>query len=196
MSKKNKKRANSAIPEGFIPLTLPYEEPEEMNQECNLGEMEQVLTGLGSLLIQTAAYVMQIRDFIAEAYCDKAYGEEELDEVLNNDVLVLDPEGEQEITDTADCLQRFPWFENVSVFEPVPGSKELYITCDAKNILNANGKKYLTGPAVVIRMEDNPEKEGSVTLEDAFFVMKALSDRYGLLVEAATGKNIKAICIN
>ena len=57
-------------------------------------------------------------------------------------------------------------------------------------------KKYIIGPCAVIYMEDEQEQEGTVTFEDVTSVMSALANRYGFLVDAATGEKTKAICIS
>lgn len=203
MSKTNKNNGCIEIPEGLVAL-IPCRECQGESQEeepdvvsefvDNIAEMGVLLKGVSSLLAEVATYVGNMSDCLVEAFADECFSEDE--EALDHDVLVITPNGEQHITDVRQCMQDFPWFKKVSVFEPVPGRDDLFITCDVNNIVTTEFEKYLTGPAVIIRMEENPEKEGSITSEDAIYVMRVLAERHGLLVSDSSGKKIRAICIS
>lgn len=190
------KGGNRAIPGAFHNSFFACEETDHEETDYDAADMEAFLDNLGTLLIQTASYVMKLRDVFAELAYDERCSEEETNEQPDHDVLIISPSGIPEITDSQDCKERFPWFDKVSVFEPVPGCKNLFITCDADNMKIVEDKKYLIGPGVVINMDDNPEQEGTVTLEDALFTLSSLANRFGFLVDEATGEKNKAICIS
>ncbi len=205
MSKTNKNDRCMEIPEELVAM-IPCMKCQENCQEeetitgaeliNDLAEMAGLFKGISSLLAQTANYVGRVSDCLAEAFADERFSADENEEELDHDVLVITPNGEQLITDVRQCMQDFPWFKKVSVFEPVPGRDDLFITCDVNSIVTTDFEKYLTGPAVIIRMEENPEKEGSITTEDAIYVMRVLAERHGLLVSDSSGKKIRAICIS
>ena len=83
-----------------------------------------------------------------------------------------------------------------AVFDATGGYFDGDTLVGSLGIVTTDFEKYLTGPAVIIRMEENPEKEGSITTEDAIYVMRALTERHGLLVSDSSGKKIRAICIS
>lgn len=203
MSKTNKNNGCFEIPEGLVAL-FPCRECQGESQKedvvsevaDDIAEMGVLLKEFSSLLAAVAVHVENVADGLIETFADEGFSEDEDEEALDHDVLVINPNGEQHITDVRQCMQDFPWFKKVSVFEPVPGRDDLFITCDVSSIVTTEFEKYLTGPAVIIRMEENPEKEGSITTEDAIYVMRALAERHGLLVSDSSGKKIRAICIS
>ena len=203
MSKTNKNNGCIEIPERLVDL-FPCRECQGESQEedvvsevaDDIAEMGVLLKEFSSLLAAVAVHVGNVADCLIETFADECFSEDEDEEALDHDVLVINPNGEQHITDVRQCMQDFPWFKKVSVFEPVPGRDDLFITCDVSSIVTTGFEKYLTGPAVIIRMEENPEKEGSITTEDAIYVMRALAERHGLLVSDSSGKKIRVICIS
>ena len=205
MSKTNKNDGCMEIPEGLVALFPCKEcqgEPKEKEAKGvsefadDIAETGVLLKEFSSLLAAVAVHVENVADGLIETFADECFSEDEDEEALDHDVLVINPNGAQHITDVRQCMQDFPWFKKVSVFEPVPGRDDLFITCDVNNIVTTEYEKYLTGPAVIIRMEENPEKEGSITTEDAIYVMRALAERHGLLVSDSSGKKIRAMCIS
>ncbi|MDO4649878.1 MAG: hypothetical protein Q4B26_14650, partial [Eubacteriales bacterium] len=133
MNKLKIKGGNNAIPEAFRQSFQAHEEPIPPEEGYRSTDMEVILDHLGTLLVQTAACVLQLRDAFSELAFEElddtealADGEEEDD----HEVLILTPSGYAEIAFSQECKERFDWFNKVSVFEPVPDCDNLFITCD------------------------------------------------------------------
>lgn len=111
MSKTNKNNGCIEIPERLVDL-FPCRECQGESQEedvvsevaDDIAEMGVLLKEFSSLLAAVAVHVGNVADCLIETFADECFSEDEDEEALDHDVLVINPNGEQHITDVRQCM--------------------------------------------------------------------------------------------